>query len=133
MGLGRRRTRRRVTGQEVIKQNFARLRRGTFRALEVAMIEQAEALLTEANNKAPQLTSDMINGAVVTSVRNRSKGRIRVAMAYTHDYAIWQHEEIFNPGPITSVKLGPARGVGRKWLQKVFDKLLSLKNEYQKL
>lgn len=112
---------RRVSGADVVRRRLRQLRRNAFDALETEVRQQCEITLARSRDLAPQLTGLMIHDSHVTMDSRRSSGSIRAVIHYDQPYAVFQHEGVYNPGPVTSVKLGAQRGIGRKFLQKALD------------
>ena len=106
-----------VTGGAAIKLRLALIRRNVNDAVEGGMDDLSKRILSKSRNFAPQLTGRMIRESDVASLDSRSLGTFRRAVFYSVDYAVFQHEGEFNPGPITASK--PA--AGRKYLSRAFD------------
>lgn len=106
-----------VTGGDIIRRRLRTIRRAVDDAIEAGMDDFAADVLSMSRDLAPQLTGLMIRTSDVDSDDSRSLGRFRRSIFYEQVYAIWQHEEIFNPGPVTAAK----PGAGPKFLKRAFD------------
>lgn len=98
------------------------LERATFAAREavgIELVEQAEELLAESRNRAPQDTDQMISNADISTDEQRLV--TEAAVSYNEEYALYQHEGFYNPGPKTAAKLGGQQGIGRKFLENPFN------------
>lgn len=113
----------RVGGRKVIVQRLAIIRRNVLAELQDELDDQAQDLLEESQRRAPQLTGALVLTAGTDSEDNRASGRLRRTVFYREEYAIYQHEGYFNPGPISTEKLGGSFAIGRKYLQRPFDEL----------
>ncbi|MCP4497732.1 MAG: hypothetical protein GY825_13250 [Phycisphaeraceae bacterium] len=85
--------------------------------IAAVMDEAADDLLRRSRDLAPQLTSEMVDTAATDKKDARRRGVFRRSVYYTVDYAVYQHEGTYNPGPVTRGK----PGAGRKFLQRPFD------------
>lgn len=115
MGLGRRRTRARVTGVEDAKKNMRRAVEAAREAVEQEFDDYADEILQRSNDLAPQLTGQMIRNSGTD--KDDGPNRFVRSVFYLDNYAVFQHEGRFNPGPITIAK----PGAGRKFLQRPYD------------
>lgn len=106
-----------VTGGAVIKARLALIRRNVNDAVQGGMDDLSKKILAKSRNFAPQLTGRMIRESDVASLDSPSLGTFRRAVFYSVDYAVFQHEGQFNPGPITAAK----PNAGRKFLSRAFD------------
>lgn len=109
-----------VSDARVIAQRMAVLQRNARDAISSAMDDAAADLLKESRKAAPQLTGKMIRTAG-TSSDNPGEDTFLRTVFYKERYAVIQHEGFFFPGPVTQVKLGGARAIGRKFLQGPFE------------
>lgn len=114
-------TTRRGGGVADIRRRMDVIRRNVRDALEAEVKVQADATLALSRNLAPQLTGYMIASSTVTNETRASADLIAARITYPAPYALYQHEGTYNPGPVTAAKLGPTRGIGRKFLQKALD------------
>ena len=103
-----------VTGGALIRARLAFIRRAVDEAISQGMDDFADDVLSMSRDLAPQLTGLMIRTSGVSKDDSRSLGRFRRSIFYEQVYAIWQHEETFNPGPVTSSK----PGAGPKFLSR---------------
>ena len=104
-----------VTGGDIIRRRLRVIRRAVNEAIETGMDDLAKDILSMSRDLAPQLTGLMIRTSGVDD--DDSRDRFRRSIFYEQPYAIWQHEEFFNPGPITSAK----PGAGPKFLSRAFN------------
>ena len=105
-----------LLGKEIVKRRLRIIQRNVNEAVEQSMDDLATDIHSLSNDLAPQLTGEMIRQSGTDS--DDSGTRFRRSVFYSLAYAIWQHEEVFNPGPITAGK----PGAGRKFLQRAFDR-----------
>lgn len=113
----------RVRGRKVIVQRLAIIRRNVLAELQDELDDQAQDLLEESQRRAPQLTGALILTAGTDSEDNRARGQLRRSVFYREEYAIYQHEAFYHPGPVTSEKLGASFAIGRKYLQQPFNEM----------
>lgn len=106
-----------VTGGDVIRRRLRVIQRAVNETIVDGMDDFAKDVLRQSRDLAPQLTGLMIRTSDVDSDDNRALGTFRRSVFYEQVYAIWQHEEVFNPGPITSTK----PGAGPKFLRRAYD------------
>jgi hypothetical protein len=106
-----------VTGGALIRARLAFIRRAVDDAIAQGMDDFADDVLSMSRDLAPQLTGLMIRTSGVSKSDSRSLGRFRRSIFYEQPYAVWQHEEVFNPGPITSAK----PGAGPKFLTRALN------------
>lgn len=111
----------RVKGLAAVTRRLQRVERAAYDALVEGLRDEAEIVLARSRDLAPQLTGQMIRNSGVRVQAHRATQTIQVAVFYDEPYAVKQHEGYFNPGPITSVKLGPSFAIGRKFLTKAID------------
>ncbi len=104
-----------VRGVQKTKKNLRRAVEFAREAVEEELDDYANELLSKSNDLAPQLTGRMIRNSD-TDKSDRRDVFLR-SVFYTEDYALFQHEGTFNPGPITRNK----PGAGRKFLQRPYD------------
>jgi hypothetical protein len=121
-GPGRGGRRGNVTGVEAVKRRLRAIRTAVFYSLEAQLRASGAAVLSDSHDLAPQLTGLMIATSGVDVQSNRSQLSVRAVVFYQQRYALYQHEGYYNPGPITSVKLGPTYAIGRKFLQRALDR-----------
>lgn len=76
-----------------------------------ALPAEAEALMQSANAAAPQASGTLVSSAVVTSVIQKSKGRVRAVAAYTDEKAAAVHEGIHWMQQVVGTK-------GFKWFER---------------
>ncbi len=106
-----------LTGADALRKRLKVLDRNVFDALSDEMDDIANDLLRKSNDMAPQLTGKMIATSDTDSANQRRAGKLSRSVFYTVEYAIYQHEGNFNPGPVTAGK----PGAGRKFLQRPFE------------
>lgn len=104
-----------------LRRRLDRVRSNVFDELAAELEDQAGLTLAKSNDNAPQLTGQMQATAGVQVDSRKSAGVVRAVVYYTERYALYQHEGVYNPGPVTTIKLGPTRGIGRKFLQRALD------------
>ncbi len=109
-----------VRDARVINQRLDVLVRNVRDAISGAMDDAATDLLVRSRNAAPQDTGRMIRTAGTSSANPGMDTFLRTVF-YREDYAVFQHEGFFFPGPTTAAKLGGARAIGRKFLQRPFE------------
>ena len=105
-----------LLGKEVVQRRLRIIQRNVNDAIAEAMDDFATDIHVLSNDLAPQLSGEMIRQSGTDS--DDSGNRFRRSVFYSLGYAVWQHEEVFNPGPITVTK----PGAGRKFLQRAFDR-----------
>lgn len=108
-----------LLGKEVVKRRLRLIQRNVGDAVAEGMDELAADILSLSNDFAPQLTGEMIRTSGTDS-DDTGADRFRRSVFYTVPYAIWQHEEVFNAGPITASK----PNAGRKFLTRAFNQLV---------
>ena len=106
-----------VKGTRQAIKNMRRLTREAIDAMEDQNLKNAEELLSDAIDLAPQLSGDLIDSANVQFVR-QNKGLFIHFVGFNTPYAVRRHEDVYNPGPITRQK----PGAGRKYLSRPFNK-----------
>ena len=106
-----------VKGRAQAVKNMRRLTREAIDAFEDQSQKNAEELLSDSIDLAPQLSNDLIESALVQRVR-RGKFLFIDFVGYNIIYAVRRHEEISTPGPVTAGK----PGAGRKFLSRPFNK-----------
>lgn len=107
-----------LRGADEVRRRLALARFAVREALQSELAEISSDLLEESRNRAPQLSGLMINTAGTDSDETRDS--LRVSVFYREEYALYQHEGFYTPGPVTSGKLGAAVGAGRKFLERPF-------------
>ena len=109
-----------VRGFPQAQQNLRRLRFSILEAMEEQSEENAEELLSDASDLAPQDEGDLIDSGLVTDIDTRSGGDGRFIRIVSFDtpYAVRWHEDTFTPGEVTRGK----PGAGRKYLSRAFNK-----------
>ncbi len=103
-----------ITGAAGIRRRLRVIRRNVDRTIDEALDELAAEIHAKSNDFAPQLTGAMIRESGVDA-EDRA-GRFRRSVFYKLNYAVFQHEGNFNPGPITASK----SSAGRKFLSRAF-------------
>lgn len=106
-----------VRGGDLIRRRLLIIRRAVDDAIVEGMDELAENVHSLSKDLAPQLTGLMIRTSDISKDDSRSGGRFRRSIFYEQPYAVWQHEEVFNPGPVTQTK----PGAGPKFLSRALD------------
>jgi len=104
-----------LTGRRQVQKNIDRAIKAALAGLEDEQQGAAEETLSDSRDLAPQLTGLMINTAG-TRV-DRQKNLITHTVFYSEEYALYQHEGFFNPGPVTALK----PNAGRKFLSRALD------------
>lgn len=107
-----------LTGKEVVQRRLKLIERNVREAVSESMDELAADILSLSRDFAPQLSGEMIRTAGTD--KDDSRNLFRRSVFYTVPYAVWQHEEVFNAGPITAGK----PNAGRKFLKRAFDQLV---------
>lgn len=105
-----------VVGVKKANRNLERIQAAIFEAMKDQNQENAEELLSDASDLAPQLSGDLIESGKVTAF-NRKAQFIRI-VSFDTPYAIRWHEDKFIPGEITRTK----PGAGRKYLSRAYNK-----------
>ena len=100
----------------VIKQRLNLIQRNTRDAINGVLDDVSQELLTASNDIAPQDTGDMISPEFAKIGKETAGESFRRSVYYLKAYAVWQHEEFFNPGLTTASK----PGAGRKFLERAF-------------
>lgn len=110
-----------VFGLSLVQARLRNLKRASFAALADELESQGEIVLARSRDLAPQLTGQMIANSEVVVRRSDAAGLCNVSIRYNEPYALFQHEGYYNPGPVTSAKLGSSFAIGRKFLQRAVD------------
>ena len=100
-----------------IKRRLGLIQRNVRDALNGAMDDAAEEVLSLSNDLAPQDSGDMIDPENAGVDKETTRDTFRRSVFYLLAYAVWQHEEFFNPGLTTAAK----PRAGRKFLQRAFN------------
>jgi hypothetical protein len=110
-----------------VARNLRRIRQEVKEAISQAMDDVANDLLDRSIALAPQLSGDLVNDARVVSLDTGNT--FSRAVEYgppgspSTAYAKVRHEDVYNLGPISSIKPGSEDGpVGRKFLERPFNR-----------
>lgn len=106
-----------VKGRAQAVKNIRRLTREAIDAFEDQNLKNAEELLSDAIDLAPQLLGDLVESGVVERVRG-NKFLFTDVVGFNTPYAVRRHEDFYQPGPTTAGK----PGAGRKYLSRPFNK-----------
>lgn len=115
-----------VRGARQLRRRLRAIRREAENPRTSAIARELEAqaveLLGRSQAIAPELTRELIKGALI--VRRDTRGRFIRVIAYTAPYAIIRHEDFYRPGPITAAKAGTQDGPpGRKYLERPYNNM----------
>lgn len=105
-----------VTGGKAIRNRLGLIEKNVRRQISDELDDIAQEILVESRRLAPQLTGRMI--ASSGTDKDDRPQRFRRSIFYDIDYAVFQHEGFFQPGPVTIAK----DGAGRKFLQRPYEK-----------
>ena len=113
----------RVFGRRRLARTIRAITKKTPKEVGPEMTRQANILRGRAVAVAPELTRKMILSSKVTKRSNRGR-EIRV-ISFDTAYAVKQHEDRLNPGPITAAKSPTQDGAaGRKYLTRPFNNMV---------
>ncbi len=103
-----------VKGGDAIRRRLRLISKNVVSFIGAEMDDIAQEILEESRRNAPQLTGRMI--ATAGWDKEDFADAFRRSVFYREDYAVFQHEGFFNPGPITATK----PNAGRKFLQRAY-------------
>lgn len=106
-----------VRGTNQAIRNIRRLTREAKDAFVTQTRENAEELLSDAIDLAPQLNNDLIESGLVKFIKSGGD-RFFFIVGFDIIYAVRRHEEVYQPGPVTRGK----PGAGRKFLSRPYNK-----------
>ncbi len=110
MGIGR------LGGLALVKKRMKVVGRNVHREIAKRLDQNAEDLLTRARGLAPQLTSELILSGDI--IRRGTKTTAKRIIFFDSEYAVVRHEDVYNLGPISSLKRSPDGRIGRKFLSR---------------
>ena len=113
-----------VKGTRLVKKRLNVINRNVSHAVMQELDDIADDLLDASRKEAPRDTDKMIGTAETDSQDRRKAGSFERSVFYRMEYALYQHELVYNPGEKTARYLGSSTaGVGRYFLSMPFLKM----------
>jgi hypothetical protein len=109
-----------VTGGAAIKRRLRVISRNVHAEMGVRLDQAAKDLLSRARGLAPQLSGELIGDGDI--LRRGNKTVHRRVVFFDSPYAVVRHEDVYNLGPISSIKSSPDGAIGRKFLSRPFER-----------
>jgi hypothetical protein len=109
---------KRVLGADVVKRRMKLITRNVRREVGVRLDQSAKDLLLRARGLSPQLEGFLIGAGDILKRGNRNV--VKRIVFFDSPYAVIRHEDVYNLGPISSLKKSPDGPIGRKFLSRPF-------------
>lgn len=108
-----------VHGGSAIRRRLRVIVRNVRAEVAEQLDQAAEDLLLRARQLAPQLSGELIDAGDIAGRQTRDV--VSRTIFFDSLYAVVRHENVYNLGPISSVKSSPDGPIGRKFLQRPFE------------
>jgi hypothetical protein len=108
-----------VKGGAAVKRRLRIISRNVHREVGVRLDHNAEDLLSRARGLAPQLEGHLIDAGDI--LRRGNQYLHKRVIFFDSPYAVVRHEDVYNLGPISSMKSSPDGPIGRKFLSRPFE------------
>lgn len=108
-----------VHGGAAIRRRMRLIRRNVKAEVVRELDDAADDLLLRARGLAPQLSGDLIASGIIK--KRRAREAVSRTIFFDSPYAVVRHEDVYNLGPISSVKASPDGPIGRKYLSRPFE------------